>query len=451
MANDSISTLFSTPEMDLVFSLANQLRQMTRFEWALSGALESAGMAVKGTAAQMEPLLDGGFVDVPRLLAQAKQAGNIAIPFVQQLTAAINEREGGAADSIHLGATSQDVLDTALMLQTREGLALILSKLSELDARLAQQARVHATTVMAGRTWLQDGPPTTLGLKIAGWVAALRRHRARIEAAKDRAIVLQFGGAVGTLAAVGEKGAEVSAEVARRLDLREPELPWHTHRDGLGEVACALGLLAGTLGKIARDVSLLMQTEVGEVFEPTAEGRGGSSTMPHKRNPVASAVILAAATREPGLVATLLSAMVQEHERGLGNWQAEWEVYPEIFRLVAAALERALEIADGMEVSPSRMESNLEATQGLAMAEAVSVALAASVGRDRAHRLIEGACQVAIAEDKHLRTVLLSMSEVRVYLSEEEIGRLLEPRNYLGSTARFIDRALGEPDAVRRS
>jgi 3-carboxy-cis,cis-muconate cycloisomerase len=449
MAHEPTMSLFSTTAMDEVFSVANQIRLMVRFEWALSGALESEGLAAGGAAAAIEPFLDSEFADIPALFAQAKESGNVAIPFVRQLTAAVRTRNEEAARTIHLGATSQDVLDTALVIQSREGLALILSGVDELEGHLLRQARAHAETILPGRTWLQDGPPTTLGLKIAGWVAALRRHRQRLEAARARALVLQFGGAVGTLAALGDKGTAISAALARRLSLPEAALPWHTHRDGLGEVAAALGLLVGTLGKIARDISLLMQTEVAEVLEPAAEGRGGSSTMPHKRNPVASAVILACATRVPGLVATMLAAMPQEHERGLGNWQAEWETYPEIFRLAAAALERSIEIANAMEVNPARMLAHLEATGGLAMSEAVSVALVEHIGRDRVHELMQLAVQRAVTEGRHLREILLEMPEVRAHLGEEEIGRLLRPHTYLGSARKFLERVLGGTDGRR--
>jgi 3-carboxy-cis,cis-muconate cycloisomerase len=286
-------------------------------------------------------------------------------------------------------------------------------------------------------------------LKIAGWLAALRRHRQRIEGAGKQAAILQFGGAVGTLAVLGEKGREVSSALAKKLDLREPDIPWHTHRDTLVEVATVLGLLVGTLGKIARDVSLLMQTEVAELFEPAEEGRGGSSTMPHKRNPVACAVILAAATRVPALVSMLLSSMGHEHERGLGNWQAEWETYPELFRLTASALDRTLEIARGLEVDREKMRANLEASDGLVMAEAVSAALAAEIGRDRAHDLVEKASRRAIAGKQHLAATLKSDPEIRKNLTESQIDTLMDPRAYLGSTREMIARVLGDPNAAR--
>jgi 3-carboxy-cis,cis-muconate cycloisomerase len=442
------SPFSSTPEMERVFSLRNQLQQMTRFEWALCGALEQAGLAGAGSADAMGPLLDAAFVDVPALLKQAREVGNLAIPLVAQLTAAVRARSGLAANSIHLGATSQDVLDTAMVLQGREALALIVTQLEALDALLVRQARTHTETVLAGRTWLQDGPPVTLGLKIAGWIAALRRHKERIAQASSRFLVLQFGGAVGTLAALGDKGEAVSAALAQRLGLKEPQLPWHAHRDNVAEMAAVMGMLTGTLGKIARDVSLLMQTQVAEVLEPAGDGRGGSSTMPHKRNPVASAVMLAAATRVPGLVATLLSTMTQEHERGLGNWQAEWETLPEIFRLTAASLERAVEIAEEMDVRPEKMAANLVAAHGLAMSEAVSAALAAQLGREQAHALVERAAQRAIAEQRNFQDVLNEMPAIGEHLTAAEIERLLDPRNYLGSARRFTERVLGAEDAA---
>lgn len=447
MASEFNSPFFSSPAMDYVFSRTNQLRQMVRFEWALSAALESACIAREGAAAAIEPFLSAEFVDVAKLNEQARKAGNLAIPLISQLTAAVRSRDEEAARQIHLGATSQDLLDTALVLQIREGLTLIDARLRELDEHWARLARAYADTILAGRTWLQAGPPVTLGLKIAGWLTALRRHRQRLQSIVDKALVLQFGGAVGTLAALGDKGMAVSAALAQRLNLCEPEVPWHTHRDHLVEVATVLGLLVGTLGKVARDVSLLMQTEVAEVFEPSEEGRGGSSTMPHKRNPVASAIVLSAALRVPGLVATLLTAMVQEHERGLGNWQAEWETLPEIFRLTAAALDRALEIARGMHVDSEKMAANLKASLGLPLAEAISVALAAYVGRERAHDLVQRASQRAVGAGRHLCEILMEDAEICQYLSAPDIERSMDPVNYLGSTRTFIARVLGDDEA----
>ncbi len=449
MSDSLIPSMFSTPAMSEIFSLPGQLRAMMRFEWALACALEKTGIAEGGSGSVLEPLRDACFVDLAALMAESKEAGNLAIPLLRQLTAAVRERSETAARWVHFGATSQDVLDTAIVLQMRDALAEIQRVMDAMDRALAKQIRLHASTLMTGRTWLQPGPPITLGLKFAGTLAALHRHRARLASAADRALRLEFGGAVGTLAALGARGAAVSAEVARLLELQEAVIPWHTQRDNLVEVAQALALLTGSLGKFARDISLLMQAEVAEVAEPPGEGRGGSSTMPHKRNPVLCAQVLAAATRTPGLVATLLSAMPQEHERGVGLWQAEWETIPEIFRLCAAALAAALCIAEGLEVDAQKMRANLDATLGLALSEAVSVALASKVGRTTAHEIVRRASAQVEKSRQTLESVLLSMPDVTEHLRPAEIRRLLDPEQYLGSAQQFIDHVLGEGDANR--
>lgn len=448
MGSESTFFLFSTPEMTETFSLPRQLRAMMRFEWALTCALESGGLAATGSSAILESMSDAEFVDMEALRRDALEAGNIAIPFVQQLTATVKSASEPAGRAIHLGATSQDVLDTALALQMREGLQLILAAIDRLEIALASQVQTHAETVMAGRTWLQPGPPTTLGLKLAGTLAALRRHRTRINAAAERALVLQFGGAVGTLAALGSAGLEVSAEVAGILELKEPELPWHTQRDNLVEVAGVLALLVGSLGKLAKDVALLMQAEVAEVAEPTREGRAGSSTMPQKQNPLACAMVLASTARVPGLVATMLMAMPQEHERGLGLWQAEWEALPEIFRLAAVALARSIEIAEGLQVDANRMALNLDAMLGLPQSEAVSAALTQKVGRSAAHEIVRLATHKSRETGQHLSDILKTTPEVTAHLTPVEIDRLLQPRGYLGSAQLLIQRVLGDPDVL---
>jgi 3-carboxy-cis,cis-muconate cycloisomerase len=321
-------------------------------------------------------------------------------------------------------------------------LRLILDAIDRLDLALAKQVQTYAETVMTGRTWLQPGPPTTLGLKLAGTLAALRRHKIRIEACAERALVLQFGGAVGSLAALGSAGIEVSAGLARILELKEPEIPWHTQRDNLVEIAEVLALLIGSLGKFAKDIALLMQAEVGEASEPTGEGRGGSSTMPQKQNPVACATVLACAARAPGLVATMLIAMPQEHERGLGLWQAEWETLPEIFKLTAAALARSIQIADGLTVDAARMASNLDAMLGLPQSEAVSAALAQKVGRFATHEILRKATVESRETAQHLSAILKTIPQVTAHLTDAEIDLLLQPREYLGSTQHFIKRVL---------
>jgi 3-carboxy-cis,cis-muconate cycloisomerase len=448
VSKDGINSfLFSTPEMTQVFSAAGQLRAMTRFEWALSCALENNGLAKPGSGAVLEQMLSADFVDLDALLRQGREAGNIAIPFVRQLTRVVRARSEAAAGSVHLGATSQDVIDTALVLQMREGLNLLDPSLMRLDAALLHQVRAHTDTVMQGRTWLQPGPPITLGLKLAGTLAALRRGRQRLRAEAVSALVMQFGGAVGTLASLGTAATSVSADLARFLDLPEPELPWHTQRDNLAAMVQVLAILTGTLAKFGRDVALLMQAEVNEVSEGNSEERGSSSTMPHKHNPVASAALIAIHAQMPGLAATMLQVMPQEHERGLGLWQAEWDTVPQAFQLASASVAYAIEIAEGMEVNAERMQANMASRRGLPMAEAVSVALAPRVGRTAAHDLVRRAADLAVAEKHLFSDVLKQMPEVTAHLSDAEIDELLDMHKYLGSTRRFIAQVVGDDDA----
>ena len=443
-SNNLNSFLFSTAEMSGVFSAKARLRGMMCFEWALTCALEKHGLAQMGSGAVIEGMLDADFIDIDSLMRDARRNGNVAIPFIRQLTAAVKARSEAAARTVHHGATSQDVLDTALTLEMREALQLLESAIARFEDALIRQIETHAETVLASRTWLQAGPPTTLGLKLAGTLAAVRRSRTRLRAVAEKVLVLQFGGAVGTRAALGEKGGRVAAELARLLELGNPELPWHTQRDNLVEAVQMLGLLTGTLAKFARDIALLMQSEVSEVFE--GEG-GGSSTMPHKHNAVACAAVLAVHTTMPGLAATMLAGMPQEHERGLGLWQAEWETVPEAFRRAAAALASSIEIAEGLEVDAARMQANLDALLGLPMAEAVSVALTAKIGKTKAHEILGEASGRAQREHAHLSTILKRMPEVKEHLSDEEVDRLLDPRRYLGSAREFIAHILGGADA----
>ncbi len=447
MSGDLNSFLFSTPEMTRVFSSGAQLYAMMRFEWALTCALEKHGLETAGSGKVLQSMLDSAFVDIDSLQRQARDAGNVAIPFISQLTTLVKTRSELASRAIHLGATSQDILDTATVLQMRDATALLDKAIDRLDAALVKQVREHAGTILTGRTWLQPGPPITLGLKLAGTLAALRRDRDRIRIATERTLVLQFGGAVGTLASLGAKGGAVSAELARMLALRQPELPWHTHRDRFAEIVQVLAILTGTLAKLARDIALLMQAEVAEASEAGGEGRGGSSTMPHKHNPVACAAVLAAHARMPGLAATMLHAMPQEHERGLGLWQAEWETLPEAFRLASAALAYSIEIAEGLEVDALRMQANFDALLGTTMAEAVSSVLAAKIGRAEAHALLREAADRARRENRHFREILHESPAIIAHLTRDEIDRLMNPQAYLGSAQRFIAQVLGDPNA----
>lgn len=342
-----------------------------------------------------------------------------------------------------------EVTTSGLVLQLRSAIELLESDLARLADALAEQAQRHASTPLAGRTWLQQATPVTLGMKIAGWLGSITRHRQRLFEIKPRLLCLQFGGASGSLAALGDHAFAVAEELAGELNLNLPDQPWHTQRDRLVEFASLLGMIAGSLGKVGRDLSLLMQTEVGEAFEPAAPGKGGSSTMPHKRNPVGAAVMIGAATRAPGLVATMFAAMPQEHERSLGLWHAEWETLPELCCLVSGSLQQALQVVPGLEVDTRRMLQNLELTKGLVLAEAVSIALAQRVGRDAAHHLIEQCCRRAVEQGVHLRQVLGAEPQVTAQLSTEELDRLLAPAHYLGQSRRWVQRAVAEHHALK--
>jgi 3-carboxy-cis,cis-muconate cycloisomerase len=380
--------------------------------------------------------------DVAELSRGVKLSGNIAIPLVKALTALVAQSDKDAARYVHWGVTSQDAIDTGFVLQLRQALKLIGSDLDRLAGGLAELATKHRSTIVIGRTWIQQALPTTFGAKVAGWLDAVDRHRERLRETQGRVLVLQFGGAIGTLAALAERGPDVAKLLAEELSLVLPAIPWHSHRDRMAEVATTLGLCVGTLGKIAKDISLHSQTEVAEVFEPAEKGRGGSSAMPHKRNPVASAVILSTAVRVPGLVSTMLTAMVQEHERGLGGWHAEWETLPEIVSLGAGALRRMVEIVPNLEIDAERMSENLEATRGLIFAEAVAMALAEKMGKATAHEFVEGACEKARKEKKHLRAIILADASVRAHLSEAQIAGLFDARKYLGVAADFADQVV---------
>jgi 3-carboxy-cis,cis-muconate cycloisomerase len=439
-------SLFSTPAMTDALSDRNFLRQMLAFEKALALSLEEHKVIPFGTAKALASI-DADTLDLETLAKQAPIGGNICIPFVRMLTARVAEVDPTAAAYVHWGATSQDVIDTSLMLQMRVALNLLDQDLDYTCGTLSDLVKAYRHTAMPGRTWLQQGPPVTLGLKLATWLDALLRHQERLAHVMTHTIALQFGGAVGTLATLGNRGSIISHKLGNLLDLEMPAIPWHAQRDRIGELATTLGLLTGTLGKIARDVSLLMQTEVGEFMEPAAAGRGGSSTMPHKRNPVYSAVMLAASTRVPGLVSTILSAMVQEQERGLGGWHAEWETLTEIFRLTAGSLTAAKEIATGASVNSDAMQRNLDLLGGVTMAEAVSFEVARKLGKAEAHRILETVSQRAIRDGISMQAALVQESSLSEHFNPQDFERMLTPINYLGSANDFIENVLSKQKA----
>lgn len=434
--------LFRSSACAAHFSAAATLQGMLDFEAALALAQADAGVIPREAAAPIGQACRSDYFDAAGIAGEAARAGNLAIPLVKHLTARVRQGDPEAARYVHWGATSQDAIDSGMMLQLKAAFALIDGQLGALQQALADQAERHRDTVMVGRTWLQHALPITFGLKLAGSLDAVLRLRAELRALMPAVLCLQFGGAAGTLASLGTQGPDVASRLADRLGLGLPDLPWHGQRDRMVRAGAFLATLAGTLGKLARDLSLLAQTDVGEVAEAAGEGRGGSSTMPHKRNPVGCAVILAAAARAPQLAATLMAAMPQELERGLGGWHAEWETLPELALLAAGALDTAVELVRGLEVHGARMRQNLNATHGLIMAEAVTMALGASMGRLQAHGLVERKCREALQQGRDLQDVLAEDEQVRAALGAQRLAELMAPQNYLGAAGVFVDRVL---------
>lgn len=435
---------FADPEVARCFDDRATLQGLLDFEAALARAEVQAGIIPAAAAAPIAAAAEASAFDIAALGEAAVAAGNIAIPMVKQLTGSVAARDPEAARYVHWGATSQDAIDTGAVLQMRAALALLEADLRTLVRGLSELAQRHRATPMIARTWLQHALPTTFGLKAAGWLSATARAKRRLAERGRGACVLQFGGAAGTLASLGERGLDVAQALAADLKLELPGLPWHSERDRVADLAAALGILAGTLGKIARDISLLMQTETGEAFEPAAPGRGGSSTLPHKRNPVACAVALSAAIRAPQLVATILAAMPQEHERGLGGWHAEWQVMPELFCIVSGSLRAMRETIAGLEIDSERMRVNIDTTRGLVFAEAVVMKLGEKIGRLPAHELVEAASRRALREGRTLRDVLAGDAEVSAHLAADQLDLLFVPERYLGMADTFVSRAITE-------
>jgi 3-carboxy-cis,cis-muconate cycloisomerase len=431
--------LFSTPRMTAVFSSESQIRRMLAFEAALARAEAQTGVIPLAAADAIENACRGEAFDVASLVREAALAGTLAIPLVRVLT----ERVAGEAKRyVHWGATSQDAIDTALVLQMRDGFDLLLADLLAIADACANLAERHRRTPMAGRTLLQQALPITFGLKAARWLDLVSRQIQRLREVRGRTLVVQFGGAAGTLAAVGEGGIRATELLAVELDLAVPNLPWHAERDRIGEVAAALGVLVGGLAKIATDVVLLRQTEVGELTETAVPGKGGSSALPHKRNPIDATMALAAVRLAIGDVPVILGGMIQEHERAAGGWQAEWDALPALFRHTAAAVARLRDAIAGVVVETERMRANLDATGGAIMAEALTVALAVHLGRPDAYRLVQTLTERAQISDTDLRSIAVADEQIRAMLSAEELDRAFDPLTYLGSTDAFIDRAL---------
>lgn len=437
--------LFGTAEMREIFSEQARLQAMLDVEAALSRAQARLGLVPEAVAQAVSAAARVENLRLDAMAQSARRVGYPVVALVRELGRAAGEE---AARYIHLGATTQDIVDTATVLQIRNAITPLRRDLVAMARALGGLAERYRDTPMAGRTHLQQAVPITFGLKAAVWAAPLLGHLERLDQAAHRVLMVQFGGAAGTLASLGPGGADVAQALAGELMLGAPDLPWHVTRDGFAEMAAILALICGTLGKFAFDIMLLMQTEVAEVAEPYEEGRGGSSTMPQKRNPIASEYILAATRGVHALVGVMMGAMVQDHERASGPWQSEPIALPECFVLTAGALAQALAVAEGLTADPARMRRNLEADGGLIMAEAISSGLTRTMGRAAAHQAVEHACAQAIAEHRPLREVLSEDAVVRAHLSEDDLARLADPASYLGSAGVFVDRIVARIRAL---
>ena len=429
------SPLFSDAEVAEQFSDTQLVRAMLEVESALAIVEGRLGVIPAEAADQIVDVAARMEVDFNRLRSEVKKSGVPVIDLVRQLRTQIG---GDAADYVHWGVTSQDIIDTANVLQIRTALEVLESKLESVIRNLAQLADKHRHTLMAGRTHSQQALPVTFGFKVAGWLAPLIRHRERLTEMRPRILVIQFGGAVGTLAALGTSGIQVQEDLAEELKLDLSYIPWHTQRDNMAELASWLSMLTGSLAKMAQDIILLAQSEVGELSESDDASRGGSSTMPQKNNPIVSELIIAAARTNASLLASMHQAQIQEHERGTHGWQMEWLVLPQMFTLTAAALNKALFLSQNLVVDEARMRENIAASYGLMLAEAVSYALAgASMSKASANQLVKEACQVVVQEGRHLIDVLKEKTDAPV-----DWDAIREESAYLGSTDTFINRVI---------
>ena len=419
-----MESLAATERLSEIFADRTVLQAMLDFESALARAEARSGLIPADAAAAITEASVADRFEITKLVLDGFRAGTPAIPLVRMLTAQVRTQNAPAAGFVHWGATSQDVIDTALVLLLGRCRQVFEHDHNRLVSALHKLSDAHADSVMLGRTLLQPAPPITFGLKSAGWLASIHRGWARVASRFEEARYLQFGGASGTLAALGDRGTMIADALALELNLKSPDAPWHAHRDRLAALMAALSIYTASLGKMALDIALLMQPEVAEVSEPGGQGRGGSSTMPHKHNPTACTLTLAAAKRTPGLLANFLAGMLQEHERAAGGWQSEWSTVEALMQAAGVALESMVEVAEGLTVDVARMRSNIEATNGAVFAEKAMMLLAAEMGRDAAHRAVE--------------------ESIRQTGSPPDLPGLREPEAYLGSAEIFRRRLLGK-------
>jgi 3-carboxy-cis,cis-muconate cycloisomerase len=438
--------LFGAEGISACFSDQALIGAMLQFEAGLALAEAEAGVIEAAAAQAIASACDAASFEPDVLGQEARAAGTLAIPFVKGLTAQVAARDAAAARYVHWGATSQDVVDTALVLQIRRASALLRADLLRLGDAVAKLAHDHQLTPMCGRTLLQAATPISFGWKAGTWLTQLTRSVEHLDLATREAARLQFGGASGVLGALGSEGWDVANALSRRLQLDLPDSSWHSTRDTIARLGSELAILCGAVAKIARDVVLMMQSEVAEVSEPAA---GGSSAMPHKRNPVGSVFALEAAQRAPGLASTLLNQLTAEHERGFGQWQSQWWTVGELFGAAGSAVQAMAAVCAGLRVDTNAMRANIERTRGFLYAESLSVALAASLGKTEAHKLTQKLSEQAATSGEHLREVAGQDAQVRAALSGPVLVALFEPNNAMGSAAEMANWAVAAWSALR--
>jgi len=431
--------IFSTEAMRRVFSDENRIQKYLDFEAGLARAQARLGIIPKEAGEEICRHCNAAEIDFVKLKAQTERIGYPVLPVVQQLVALCRD---GLGEWCHWGATTQDITDSAIVMQIREALTLVEADLNAIADALADLARKYRDTPMAGRSNLQQAVPITFGYKMATLLAAFERHKKRLAELRARVLVGEFGGAAGTLSSLGGRGLETQAELMKELKLGQPAIAWHTVRDTIAEVGCFLGLVTGTCGKIAFDVKLMMQTEVEELYEPFHEGRGSSSTMPQKRNPISSVYITALTSVVRQQVAALLDAMVEDHERSTGPWEIEWIVLPEIFCYTAGALAQTAFVLTGLQVDAKKMRANLDLTKGLIVSEAVMMGLGRYLGRQYAHDLVYDICRKVVATGRPLVDLLAENKEITKHLDRPALAKLCDPANYLGEAWAMVDRVL---------
>jgi 3-carboxy-cis,cis-muconate cycloisomerase len=442
MAGELFRPIFVPERFSEAVSGRAWIGAMLEAEGALAVAQARAGLIPRQAAETIVSCCDADRFDSEEIGRKGRAQGNPVPPLVNSLTRAVSRVSKDAAGHVHKGATSQDIMDTAAMLVCRNALGLILAEIDGISAACAGLADTYRDTIMPGRTLLQQALPMTFGKKAAGWLVSVLEVGTRLREVRQSGLAVQLGGAAGTLASLGPAGTQVLGEFSRELDLVEPVVPWHTDRVRISDIGGALSLVAGVMGKISQDIILMAQTEVGEVAESAGEGRGGSSTLPHKRNPILSVTAAANARRVLDLSHTLQVAMVGEHERATGAWHSEWETLSDALALAGGAAAAVREVTEGLEVYPEKMLENLEATGGLLLAENVTTVAAEHLGRLEAHGLVEETSHRALESGRPLREELLSEPRLAEVLSEEEIDAALDPARYLGSAGEFVDRAL---------